>query len=446
MRESGMPVRRCQPGGRSGHVLREDPDEHLLAVDGDDLHVAAGQRRGVPGPAGRGAGPRASCGEGGADAALREQAAVRGDDRPGDDQSAPGQPLVVAQEGPEGDVGGTGAAGPLHAARSDVAERVPAVVVVHEMGDDAARSTGSDDRFPADAVEAQGTVGPVVVADGADQLRVGGGRLQAVRDEEEFTQDGHRLGGVVHRVGAVGAGAAVRVARVAHVAYDVEGGALRTVQAGQPGRVRGPEQLGLRDRARGVDPGGQDRRGRRPQVPGGTDAAGGRAPLRGDTRRRAPSGRRPRGRGGRCGGRGGVRDRTGGQDRGAVQAARGEEAGAVCLVGGGDRAGRAGGEGHPRVLAAADAVRAVLGCVDGRAGERLHGRVESAAQPGGQALDRGGAHLRCDRGERGGGARAGRGHRAAPRTCSPTQRASASGLRAATGIPAATSCRAIGTE
>ncbi len=129
-----------------------------------------------------------------------------------------------------------------------------------------------------------------------------------------------------------------------------------------------------------------------------------------------------------------------------MEAARGQEAGAACLVGGGDRAGRTRGQGYPGVHAALDAVRAVVRRADGGGGQRRDGRVESAAQPGGQALHRGGDDLRCHGWERRCGVRAGAGHRAAPRTCSPTQRASASGLRAATGIPAATSCRATGTE
>ncbi|CAM5657707.1 hypothetical protein SVIOM342S_01192 [Streptomyces violaceorubidus] len=402
----------------------------------------------MPGPVGRGGrggrghgvGPGASGGEGGPGTALREQAAVRGDDRPGDDHPATGQPLVVAQEGPEGDVGGPGAAGSRRAPRSDVAEGVPAAGVVDEMGDDAARAAGSDDRFTADAVEAQGLVGVVVAGDATDQAGIGVGRLQTVRDEEEFPQGGDQLARTVGLVRPLWA------TRVTDVAYDTEGRGLRPVQSGQAGRVRGPEQLGLRDGPRGGGSGGQDGRGRRPEPAGGTDLPGGRGFGCGLGGRGRLGGRDRLGGRGLRGGRERVRDRARAQDRGAVEAARRQQAGAVGLVGGGDRAGRAGGQGHPRVLAEADAVRAVRCGVDGRGGQRLDGRVESAAQPGGQALHRGGEHLRCDRRERGPGVRAGTGHLEAPRTCSPTQRASESGLRAATGIPAAASRRATGTE
>ncbi|WP_313770339.1 hypothetical protein [Streptomyces lividans] len=321
MREGGMPVGRGQPDGRPRTVAGVDPGQHPFAVGGDDLHVAPGQRRGVPGPVGGGrgreTGPGASGGERGPDAGLREQAAVRGDDGPGDDQTAAGQPFVIAQEGPEGDVGGAGAAGSLRSPRCDVAEGVPAAGVVDEMGQDTAQGTGSGDRFPADAVEAQRPVGAVVVVGGADQAGVGVGRLQTVGDEEELPQGGDRPGGPLDPVGTL------RVARVVQVAYDVEGRALRTVQAGQACGVRGPEQLGPRDRARRGDPGRQDGRGRRPQPLGGADLPGG-----------GPS----RGKGDRCGGqsrpgrRGRVRNRGGAQGGGAVQAARGQEAGAAGLV------------------------------------------------------------------------------------------------------------------
>ncbi|WP_168715524.1 hypothetical protein [Streptomyces sp. LRa12] len=221
VREGGMPVGRGQPDGRPRTVAGVDPGQHPFAVGGDDLHVAPGQRRGVPGPVGGGrgreTGPGASGGERGPDAGLREQAAVRGDDGPGDDQTSAGQPFVIAQEGPEGDVGGAGAAGSLRSPRCDVAEGVPAAGVVDEMGQDTAQGTGSGDRFPADAVEAQRPVGAVVVVGGADQAGVGVGRLQTVGDEEELPQGGDRPGGPLDPVGTL------RVARVAQVAYDVEG-------------------------------------------------------------------------------------------------------------------------------------------------------------------------------------------------------------------------------
>ncbi len=136
-----------------------------------------------------------------------------------------------------------------------------------------------------------------------------------------------------------------------------------------------------------------------------------------------------------------------------MQAARRQQAGAEGLFGRGDRTGGARPQGDQRVLAEADGDAPVVR-PGGARGAALDGGVELLAQPGGEVLNGLGEDLGGDGRKEHGvhiGAQLGIGvrlgtQRGSPRRRSPTQRARASGLRAATGMPAATSCRATGTE
>lgn len=252
------------------------------------------------------------------------------------------------------------------------------------MGDDTSVAGGRDHRFPAHPVDPQAAGRAVGAAGGADQRVLRGGAAQQGGGEQEFPQIRHQVGQPV---------AVVAGARATQPAQDPQGGCLGAVQPGHPGGVRGPQQLGLRNSARGRHPGGEHGRGGGPQFgrgghlgsgerhglligPRGSAGLAARLPRRALRRAVAlGSGHRLR-----------VGDRARAQDGGPVKTPGREQAAAHRLVRVRDRAGGAWRERDLGVLSAPHPPQ-------GAVGHHRHGRVrldrgvQLLAQPGGQCLD-----------------------------------------------------------
>ncbi len=372
--------------------------------------------------------PRRAPGGDGLDALAGAQAAVRRDRRPGNGQAGPaqlpvGERAVAQAHRPVGH-----AEGPARPSGRHVADREEPAVASGDPGADPAVSRVGDHGFGEQPVQAERAVRTVraarPAADGG-QLRPGRGS-HAAGGAEEFGQGGDEVGGAVRRIAGAGR---------AQQGDDGQRGGRRPGQPAETGGVGGAQEGGLGDGPGPVDAGLQHGGARRPQGVGGGALGVTRRLLRGGGVGFCGA-RRLRGFWGRL--FGGLRrlvGRGGGAGDGrAVHARRGEETTAGDVL----HAGHHPARGMQAQLAlVVDLDRHGVPVTVRRAGAELGDRrVQALAQPGREGLHERGGDLR----------RHGRQLVGVHAVFSPIQRASSSGLRAATGIPAATSCPAIPVE